>query len=105
MYVAARTFAFRLYSPERYYHYGGQVTAIIWITTSLGLLAPKMKVHRATFRKFVAVTVIFMSWSFLGDGIEPRNGIKIDGRRDASLYQAIRSLPVSARIASHPADG
>ncbi|MHC5007467.1 MAG: hypothetical protein ACYTGF_08945, partial [Planctomycetota bacterium] len=117
-YVAARVFAFRLYSPVRYLSYGAVAATLALAVTTLGTLWPayRDRAARAVRCNFVALAVICLTWLVAGDGIirdrasirdgvVGSNGANINERDHAALYAFIRTLPVEARIAMHPGDG
>jgi hypothetical protein len=117
-YVAARLFAFRLYSPVRYLSYGAVAATLALAVTTLGTLWPasRDRAARAVRCNFVALAVICLTWLVAGDGvIQDRasvrdgvvtsNGANINERDHAALYAFIRTLPTDTRIAMHPGDG
>jgi hypothetical protein len=117
-YVAARVFAFRLYSPVRYLSYGAVAATLALAVTVLGTLWPNYRdrAARAVRCNFVALGVICAAWLIAGDGIirdrdsirdgvVTSNGANINERDHAALYAFIRTLPVDSLIAMHPGDG
>ena len=105
LYFAARGFAFRLYSTERYYAYGMRMTAcLLLVAVAWQFMANKRRLRFAA-SNILAATVILLQWSCLGDGIIRNNGMTLDAHWDADLYGFIRSLPLTVRFASHPMDG
>lgn len=108
MYALSVVFAFRLYSPERYYSYGMHFTVIAMVASALGLLAPRVPTRwRAPGRNFAAALSIFLLWSWLGNGA-PSHGamaMTIDYRRRQPLWEFIQNLPKDTRIASFITDG
>jgi hypothetical protein len=108
MYALSVVFAFRLYSPERYYSYGMHFTVIVMVASALGLLAPRVaKRWRAPGRNFAAALAIFLMWSWLGNGARSHGAMAmtIDYRRRQPLWEFIQTLPKDARIASFITDG
>lgn len=105
-YFLARFYAFRFYSPERYYSYGTPMAAVALAVVTIGLLAPKLHPrYRSVLRNFAASGLIIFLCTFAGDGIVKRNGLYIEQRRDAKLYEFVQKLPIDSRIATHPYDG
>jgi hypothetical protein len=107
MYAASVFLAFRLYAPERFYHFGMPPAAIALGTVAVGLLAPKLsRTTRATVRNLAATAFIAVVCHFTGTSVKPNNtGMGIDGRKQADLYAFVRALPVEARFLTHPTDG
>jgi len=105
LYFAARLFAFRLYSTERYYAYGMRMVSCLLLTAVASQFMGYSRRLRGMARNLLATVVILSSWLFLGDGIIRNNGMTLDARWDADLYRFIRTLPLTARFASHPLDG
>ncbi|MFZ5889647.1 MAG: hypothetical protein ACOY0T_01150 [Myxococcota bacterium] len=108
MYALSVLFAFRLYSPERYYSYGMHFTAIALVSSALGLLLPRLRARlRAPIRNVAAALSIFLMWSWLGTGATSHGAMAmtIDYRRRAPLWEFIKTLPKDARIASFITDG
>ena len=108
MYALSVVFAFKLYSPERYYSYGMHFTVIALAGSTLGLLGPRIpKRWRAPGRNLAAAGFIFFLWSWLGNGA-PSHGamaMTIDYRRREPLWDFIKTLPPDSRIASFITDG
>lgn len=108
MYALSVVLAFRLYSPERYYSYGMHFTVIALAGSTLGLLAPRMNLRwRNPARNLAAAGIIFLLWSWLGNGAVSRHpmAMTIDYRRRAPLWEFIKTLPHDVRIASFISDG
>ncbi|MBM4356609.1 MAG: hypothetical protein FJ096_00710 [Deltaproteobacteria bacterium] len=107
MYAASVLFAFRLYAPERFYHYGMPPAGIALATVAVGLLAPKVsRARRATLRNVAALALVGTLVHFTGASVKPENtGMGIDGRKNADLYAFVRTLPVESRFLAHPTDG
>ncbi len=107
LYALSRGFAFKLYSPERYYSIGMRVVGLGLAAGTLGFLAPRLALRfRQPLRALVAAAAIGLAWLGLGNGVrEPQMGYDIDYRRDARLWDFIRTMPLDTRIATHLLDG
>jgi hypothetical protein len=107
LYALSRAYAFKLYSPERYYSVGMRVVGLGLVVGTLGFLAPRLKLAvRQPLRAFAAAAVMGLMWLGLGNGVrEPHMGYDIDYRRDAKLWDFIRTMPLDTRIATHMLDG
>lgn len=108
LYAASVVFAFRLYSPERYYSYGMHAVAVALLAATLGLIGPRVALRlRRPLRNLAAAAFIFCLWAGLGIGAPSRSAMAmtIDYRRDAPLWEFIRTLPQDIRIASFITDG
>lgn len=106
LYGLSRAFAFRLYSPERYYSYGMRMAAIALFAVVLSQSFYWLRgSRRATARNLLVLGFVLGVWGVLGSGIVRDNGMTISQRYDAPLYEFIARLPQSIRIASHPMDG
>lgn len=105
LYFVARLFAFRLYSTERYYAYCMRMTACLLLVAVTSQFMGRRRRARTWSRNLIATFAILAQWIFLGDGIIRNNGMTLDSRWDADLYQFIRTLPATVRFASHPMDG
>lgn len=108
IYAASVVFAFRLYSPERYYSFGMHMVAVGLVASTFGFVAPRLGVRfRNPLRNLVAALAIFGIWSWLGNGAPSRSrmAMTIDYRRKAPLWQYIETLPKDVRIASFIMDG
>lgn len=106
IYAASRYLAFHLYSPERYYSYGMRAAGIILLLNAVVFVGYRLKGRRRYALRNLTVALVMLGlWLVQGDGIRPRNGMVLDGRRGAKFYAFIKSLPVDVRIASHPSDG
>lgn len=104
-YYLSRIFAFRMYAPQRYYQYGMPYVTLIAAVGVFGRLGPKLpRGARAILRSAAALIVMLASIAFTGDGIVPRNGVSLDRRADAELFDFVRTLPEDIRIAAHPND-
>jgi hypothetical protein len=106
LYAIARGFAFKLYSPERYYLIGMRTVALALLVGGIGLLAPRVaRRYRAPLRNAVATVVIYVVWAALGNGVRiPQMGHDIDYRRDQPLWEFIQTLPISTRFGCHIGD-
>jgi hypothetical protein len=99
-------FAFRLYSPERYYSYGMRAAGILLLLNVVGYAGFRLGNRwRYVVRNVVSAVTMLALWFCLGDGIVARNGITINRKWLAPLYDFVATLPVDVRIASHPSDG
>ena len=106
LYLFARVFAFRLYSPERYYSFGMPMVSISLAVTTLGLIGPRLAPRwRSVVRNTCAAAAIAGLCMLAGDGVVKRNGMVIDGRDQPALYAFVRTLPLDIRIGCHPSDG
>lgn len=110
LYVLSVKYAFRLYSPERYYSYGMRVVSLGLAAATLGLVLPRLRpAIRQPIRNTFAAVVILAVWVFLGDGARNSRSrvmeMTIDYRREAPLWEFIKTLPKDVRIASHIRDG
>ncbi|HEX6272466.1 MAG TPA: hypothetical protein VFZ53_05485 [Polyangiaceae bacterium] len=107
LYALSRWFAFKLYSPERYYSVGMRVVGLGLAAAALGFVAPRLSPSlRQPLRSLVAAAAIGLVWLGLGNGVrEPHMGYDIDYRRDAKLWDYIRTMPLDTRIATHLLDG
>lgn len=105
LYFAARWFAFRLYSTERYYAYCMRMASCLCLVAVAVGFTHRDRIRRNILGNTVASFVMLGQWAFLGDGILGNNGMTLDSRSDADLYAFIRNLPKEARFASHPMDG
>lgn len=107
MYAASVFLAFRLYAPERFYHFGMPAAAIALATVGVGLLLPKLsRAKRACVRNLAAAGFIGAVCLATGVSVKPNNtGMGINGRKQADLYSFVRSLPIEARFLTHPNDG
>ncbi len=109
MYALARTAAFRFYNPERYYSYGMQAASVMLVMSTIGLAGVlcRDRRRRAIVRNLASAGFIVLLCGLAGDGVldPPDNGMSINGRRNAKLYEFLRTLPADVRIATHPFDG
>lgn len=108
LYALSVFFAFKLYSPERYYSYGMHATAIAWVASAFGLVLPRLRNKlRGPVRNLWAAFAIFALWTWLGTGNPSRRGMAmtIDYRQRAALWEFIHQLPPETRIASFITDG
>jgi hypothetical protein len=107
VYAASRVYAFRLYSPERYYTIGMRAVALGLTAATIGLVAPRLRIAlRQPLRNLVCTLAIGFAWLGLGDGVQkPQFGLAENYQTEAPLWRFISSLPRDARIASHIMDG
>jgi hypothetical protein len=108
LYAMSVVFAFRLYSPERYYSYGMHVVAVGLVASTLGFFVPRLRLrYRIPLRNLTGALAIFLVWGWLGNGATSRRqmAMTIDYRSSAPLWEFIRSLPQDIRVASFITDG
>ena len=108
LYFVSVKYAFKLYSPERYYSYGMRTVGVGLAVSTLGFLFPRLPLHiRQPVRNFGAALVVVLAWLFLGDGTSGRKSMEmtIDFRRNEDLWKFISTLPQDIRVASHIRDG
>lgn len=106
LYCVACVYAFRLYSPERYYSYGMRAAGILLLVNVVGFVGYRLSNRwRYVVRNVVCAGAMLGVWLFLGDGIVERNGVTINRSWNAKLYDYVATLPLDVRIASHPSDG
>jgi hypothetical protein len=107
LYALSRFFAFRLYSPERFYSVGMRSVALALAASSLGLVAPGLSTHaRQIARNLTSAAALAFVWWGIGNGVRvPAMGATIDYRDEAPLWDFIKQLPPDTRVASHPLDG
>jgi len=105
LYALSRFFAFKLYSPERYYSLGMRMVSIGLIAAVIGLVGPGLRRWRYPVRNVVGALGIFAMWSALGNGVRtPPMGVDVDYRRLGPMWDAIKKLPLDARIACKVGD-
>ena len=107
LYALSRFFAFRLYSPERFYSVGMRSVALALAASSLGLVGPGLPTHwRSIARNLTSAVALAFVWFGIGNGVRvPAMGATIDYRNEAPLWDFIRGLPPDTRVASHIMDG
>lgn len=107
LYAASRFFAFRLYSPERFYSVGMRTVMLALAACAMGLVGPGLPARaRRIARNLTSAAVLVFVWFAIGDGIRiPPMGATIDYRHEAPLWDFIAKLPKDARIATHIMDG
>jgi hypothetical protein len=107
LYALSRFFAFRLYSPERFYSVGMRSVALALAASSLGLVGPGLPTHwRSIARNLTSAVALAFVWFAIGNGVRvPAMGATIDYRNEAPLWDFIRGLPPDTRVASHIMDG
>jgi hypothetical protein len=105
LYTLSRVFAFKLYSPERYYTLGMRMVTIGLVAGVLGLVAPCFRRWRYPIRNLVCALAIGLMWSGLGNGVRtPPMGVDVDYRRLGPIWDAIKKLPLEARVACQVGD-
>jgi hypothetical protein len=106
LYAAARGFAFKLYSPERYYSVGMRVFALGLLAGGIGLLAHRLAPRlRRPLRNLASAGAMLLMWFTLGDGVgNPAMSYDIDYRRDAALWDWAQKTPIESRFACHLSD-
>jgi hypothetical protein len=104
IYALSRVFAFRLYSPERYYSFGMRMACIALLVSCVAYLFYWHK-RREVARNFVTTALIGGMWLILGDGLSRNTGMTINAGTDRNLYEFIRTLPKDAKFAAHIMDG
>jgi hypothetical protein len=106
LYAASRGLAFRLYSPERYYSFGMRMAAICFLVITIARCFDHVRGPlRTAGKNLVAAGFLLLVWGAAGSGVVRKNGMTIDQRRDADLYEFIKELPADVRFATHPMDG
>jgi len=107
LYALSRFFAFRLYSPERFYSVGMRSVMLALAASSLGLVAPGLSLRaRQVARNLTSAAALAFVWWGIGNGVRvPAMGATIDYREEAPLWDFIRQLPKNTRVASHIMDG
>jgi hypothetical protein len=106
VFAASRTFAFRLYLPERYYSMGMPAAGMVFAVCVVGLLLPRWRRRwREVARALAASAFMVGLWFVCGDGITINNGMTVNDASPPGLHAALRRLPVNARIASLPDEG
>ena len=107
LYALARFYAFRLYSPERFYSVGMRSVALALAASSLGLVAPGLPARwRSIARNLTSTVALAFVWFGIGNGVRvPAMGATIDYREEAPLWDFIGKLPLDTRVASHIMDG
>ena len=105
-YVISRLFAFRFFLPRRYFEYGAPAAGLLFAVSAFGLSIPKIKPPlKPALRNFAACCLMAAFAVFVPGAIRHDNGMKINGRDFARLYDFVRTLPAGVRIACHPDDG
>ena len=108
MYFVSVVFAFRFYSPERYYSYGMRAAGLGLLAATFGLVGPRLDFRwRRPFRNLVATLTLLTVWCCFGNGVPRRDrmAMRLNYNHNAKLWRYINGLPPSTRIASFPRDG
>ncbi len=107
LYALSRFFAFRLYSPERFYSVGMRSVMLALAASSLGLVAPALSSRRRhVARNLTSAAALAFVWWGIGNGVRvPAMGATIDYRNEAPLWDFIKQLPPDTRVATHIMDG
>lgn len=106
IYALSRTFAFSLYSPERYYSFGMRMACLALLVSSAAQLFYWMRPKsREIARNLSGLCLIGTLWLLLGDGFAKNTGMTINQSTDKALYDFIRTTPKDSRFAAHLLDG
>ncbi|MCA1732090.1 MAG: hypothetical protein LC732_00625 [Acidobacteria bacterium] len=106
IYALSRTFAFALYSPERYYSYGMRMACLALLVSSTAHLFYWLRPRsREIARNLFAFCLVGSLWLVLGSGFAQNTGMTINQATDQSLYAFIRTTPKDSRFAAHLLDG
>ena len=107
LYVLSRYFAFRLYSPERYYSVGMRSVALALAVSAVGLVGPGLHASvRPVVRNLASALLLAFVWFGIGDGVRvPPMGATIDYRRNGDLWDFVGRLPKETRVATFLQDG
>lgn len=106
IYALSRSFAFALYSPERYYSFGMRMACLaLLVSCSAELFYWLRSGTREIARNLFVFGVIGTLWLVLGDGFSKNTGMTINQSADKSLYDFIRTTPKESRFAAHLLDG
>lgn len=105
VHLLARWLAFRLYAPERYLAHAMAAGGIALLAMALGGLVPRWdRGRRAVVRAVAAISFLALLVGFTGLGAAGSNGLRADARQIGALVEALRALPVDARVTAHPRD-
>jgi hypothetical protein len=105
LYTLSRLFAFKLYSPERYYSLGMRLVVLGLVAAVFGTVAPGLRRWRYPIRNLTCALGIGLMWSALGNGVRtPPMGVDVDYRRLGPIWDAIKKLPKDARVACQVGD-
>ncbi len=106
IYALSRTFAFSLYSPERYYSFGMRMACLALLVASAAHLWFWVDLrYRAALRHLSAVVLISAVWLLSGSGLTSDTGMTIRRSSDRPLYDYVRTMPKDVRFATHLLDG
>jgi hypothetical protein len=105
LYVLSRVFAFKLYSPERYYSLGMRMVAVGLTAAVIGFVGQCFRRWRYPIRNVAGALGIGLMWAALGNGVRnPPMGVDVDYRRLGPIWDAIKRLPPDARVACQVGD-
>ncbi len=106
MYFVACHFAFRLYSPERFYSFGMHIAGALLLINVLATFGESFRERvRYPLRNFVGALAMGGLWLFYGTGYDPKlSGTNISRDHNRPLNEFVAGLPLNARIAGHPMD-
>ncbi len=106
IYALSRTFAFSLYSPERYYSFGMRMASMALLVAAAAHLFYFVRPQlREIVRNLFSFVLIGGIWLTLGSGFSKNTGMTINQGTDKSLYDFIRTTPKDSRFAAHILDG
>ncbi|MDX2054529.1 MAG: hypothetical protein SFV15_19165 [Polyangiaceae bacterium] len=106
MYFVACYWAFRLYSPERFYSFGIHAVGLMLVVDVLATFGERFRDRiRYPLRNFVGAAAMGGMWLFLGTGYAPQlSGTNLNRSVNRPLNDFVAGLPLNARIAGHPLD-
>lgn len=106
IYALSRTFAFALYSPERYYSFGMRMACLALLVSSAAHLFYWLRPRpREIARNLFTFVLVGSLWLVLGSGFAKNTGMVINRSTDEALYDYIRTTPKNSRFAAHVLDG
>lgn len=106
MYFVATVFAFRFYSPERFYAVGMRIGGALLLIEVLAALGDRWRAPwRPMVRNWVAALTMLALWLLLGNGNAANlTGANISRATHRPLTEFLATLPLDSRIAGHPMD-